>query len=202
VDREFYFVQRLCLLPWLWLQRRRQTHRLRLASVFHRLALASGFSRSVPTATTAMLPMPARPTVIMGRATSIMAFSWAWAHGPTGAMATAGVTIASSATVEDAISAVTVEDAIQAAAVVDMAAAQQCAVAVGMVAAVQHAVAAVQHEAAVVEHEAAQQYVAVAQHAAVVVVEHVAAVVEREAAAVVEREAAAVVDIASRLDVA
>jgi uncharacterized protein YdbL (DUF1318 family) len=105
-------------------------------------------------------------------------------------MATAGVTIASSATVEDAISAVTVEDAIQAAAVVDMAAAQQYAVAVGMVAAVQHAVA-------VVEHEAAQQYVAVAQHAAVVV-EHVAAVVvEHVAAAVVEREAAVVVDIAS-----
>src|ERR1039458_9607539 len=56
-----------------------------------------------------MRPMPARLTVIMGRATSITASSWAWAHGPTGAMATAGATIASSATVEDAISAVTVE---------------------------------------------------------------------------------------------
>ena len=97
-------------------------------------------------------------------------------------MATAGVTIASSATVEDAITAVTVEDAIQAAAVVDMAAAQQYAVAVDMVAAAQ-------------QYVAAAQYVVAAQHAAVVV-EHEAAAVEH-VAAVVEREAAVVVDIAS-----
>ena len=140
MDRKFSFVQQLCLLPWLWLQRQRQTHRLWLASVFHQLILALGFSRSVPTATTAMHPMPARPTVIMGRATSITASSWVWAHGPTGAMATAGVTIASAATVEDAISAVTVEGAIQAAAVVDMAAAQQYAAAVVVV---EHVAAAV-----------------------------------------------------------
>ena len=98
-------------------------------------------------------------------------------------MATAGAPIASSATVEDAITAVTVEDAIQAAAVVDMAAAQQYAVAVDMVAAAQ-------------QYVAAAQYVVAAQHAAVVV-EHEAAAVEHVAAAVVEREAAVVVDIAS-----
>jgi len=187
VDREFYFVLRHCLLPWLWLQRRRQTHRLRLASVFHRLVSALGFSRSVPTATTAMRPMPARPTVIMGRATSITASSWAWAHGPTGAMATAGVTIASSPTVEDAITAVTVEDAIAALPpAADMAAAQQYAVAVDMVAAAQFAAAAV-------EHEAAQQYVAAAQHAAAVA-QHVAVVVEHVTVAAA--------DVANRLDVA
>ena len=183
MDRKFFFVQQRCSPSWLWLQRQRQTLRLWLASVFHQLILALGFSRSVPTATTAMHPMPARPTVIMGRATSITASSWVWAHGPTGAMATAGVTIASAATVEDAISAVTVEGAIQAAAVVDMAAAQQYAVAVDMVA-------------------AAQQYVAVVEHAAVAAaVVDVAAVVVDVAAVVVD-VAAAVVDIASWLDAA
>jgi len=185
VDREFYFVQQRCLLPWLWLQRQRQKHRLWLESVFHPLVLASGFSRSVPMATMAMHPMHARPTVIMGRATSITASSWAWAHGPTGAMATAGVTTASPATVEDAILAVTVEGAIQAAAVVPYVASEQhvAVVVEQYVVSAQHAAAAEQHVAA-----AAQQYVAAAaQHAAAAVVEHVAA---------------AAVDIASRLDAA
>jgi hypothetical protein len=92
-------------------------------------------------------------------------------------MATAGVTTASPATVEDAILAVTVEGAIQAAAVVPY-------------------VASEQHVAVVVE-----QYVVSAQHAAAAE-QHVAAAAQHAAAAVVEHVAAAAVDIASRLDAA
>lgn len=114
MDREFYWVQRRCSLPFHWLQRQGQTLRLWLVSAFHRSVLASAFSLSVPTATTAMHPTPVRLTAIMGRATSITVSFWAWAHGPTGAMATDGATTASLATVEDVISAVMVEGATQA----------------------------------------------------------------------------------------
>src|ERR1700679_3632602 len=51
-------------------------------------------------ATMAMLHTPARPLVTMGRAISITASSWAWVHGRTGAMLTAGVAIASSVVAE------------------------------------------------------------------------------------------------------
>jgi hypothetical protein len=43
--------------------------------------------------------------VIMGRAISIMAFSWAWVHGLAGAIATAGAVIASAVGEEEGTSA-------------------------------------------------------------------------------------------------
>jgi len=55
----------------------------------------------VPTATTAMRRTDARPVAIMGRVISMAASSWAWAHGRTGDTATAGVSIASAAEVEE-----------------------------------------------------------------------------------------------------
>ena len=66
---------------------------------------ASAFNPSVLTATTTTHPTPARPMASTGRDTSTAASSWAWARGPAGAMATAGVIIALSAKAAEAITA-------------------------------------------------------------------------------------------------
>ncbi|MGB7821332.1 MAG: hypothetical protein WCF73_01135, partial [Candidatus Sulfotelmatobacter sp.] len=55
-------------------------------------------------ATTTIHRTAAHPWAFMVRAISITASSWAWAHGRTGAMATAGVVIASAVEAEDATS--------------------------------------------------------------------------------------------------
>jgi hypothetical protein len=47
--------------------------------------------------------MPAHPLASTGKAISITASSLAWAHGPAGAIATAGAVIASPTVVEEAI---------------------------------------------------------------------------------------------------
>src|SRR5580658_4476001 len=53
-----------------------------------------------------MHPTAAHPAAIMGQAISMAASFWAWAHGRTGAMDTAGVSIASAAAVEEDMLAV------------------------------------------------------------------------------------------------
>jgi hypothetical protein len=57
-------------------------------------------------ATTDTLPTPVPPPAITVRAISITAFSWEWAHGPTGVTVTAGAAIASATTVVEGITAV------------------------------------------------------------------------------------------------
>ncbi len=63
------------------------------------------FSRFVNMATTTMRHTPARPMAITARGTSTTASSWAWAHGPVGATATAGAAIGSVMTAAEAIAA-------------------------------------------------------------------------------------------------
>ena len=70
-----------------------------------RLWLTSAFNQAARTATTAIRRTLARPMAITGRSTSTTASSWAWAHGPAGAMATAGAAIASRAKAGEATAA-------------------------------------------------------------------------------------------------
>src|SRR5271163_1648726 len=65
-----------------------------------RWSLASVFNPFAPTAITTMRHTVAHRSASMGRATSTTASSWAWAHGPAGAIATVGASIASSIAVE------------------------------------------------------------------------------------------------------
>jgi hypothetical protein len=124
-------------------------------------------------------------------------------------MATAGATIASSATVEDAITAVTVEDAMPAdRAGMDMPAEAEVAMQpIADVRAAQHlyrpVAAMVVPAVAPTQGVLAQQWlvvaVAAAQHVVAAAVQLVAAEVDHRAAVVVEHAVAAA-DIASRLD--
>ena len=88
----FWPAQQLFWPPWPWCRRR--ARRLPSASI----------RRSVPMATMTIHHMAARLLVIMGRATSIMGSSSAWAHGQAGAMDTAGAIIASTVLEADATS--------------------------------------------------------------------------------------------------
>ncbi len=95
VESRFYSVRRHCSPAWPWRQRLR-----------HRSLSALAFSRFASMATTTMRPMPARPMAITGQGTSTTASSWAWAHGPVGATATAGAAIGSPGMAAEAITAV------------------------------------------------------------------------------------------------
>jgi len=95
MESRFLFQPQLCLPAWLWRRPRERKSSLR-----------SGFNPSASTVTTDMRHTSARRWGITGRAISTTAYSWAWAHGPVGVMATAGEAIAS---VEMAVEAITAE---------------------------------------------------------------------------------------------
>src|ERR1035437_7178196 len=93
-DSKLYLELQLWLWAWPWRQRLRRKSKS-----------ASAFNQTVPTAITTMLLTTARPMDFTGRATFTTASSWAWVRGPVGAMATAGVIIASVMAAAEALAA-------------------------------------------------------------------------------------------------